>query len=217
MLDVLSIIMKVACIDLDNTLAYTSKMHLLSFKKAFEDYNLKPVPDKKILHLFGLISEQMIKKLYPTIDKKLIPKITKKHNEIAVKETYIYARHIPGANEALRSLKSNGYKIAIVSNSSLKEVKRVVKQIGLKNYDKLIAKNHKRKSKPAPDGINFAKKLFNAKEAIMVGDTPYDILAGKRAKAITIAVATGEHSTNELKRYNPDFVIKSIAHINKVL
>lgn len=211
--------MKVACIDLDNTLANTSKMHLISFKKAFSYYRLKPVSDKKILHFFGMVSEDMIRKLYPGIGEKLIPKIVSKHNAIAVKSTYKFAKKIKGANGALEYLRAKGYKIAIVSNSSLREVKIVLKLAGIRknNYDMLITKDNVNNGKPSPEGINLAKKLFKAKEAIMVGDTTYDIIAGKKAKAKTIAVLTGSDSKKELRKYKPDYILKSIAGIKKVI
>ena len=114
-------------------------------------------------------------------------------------------------------MKSKGYKIAIVSNSSLKEVKIVLGHTGIKNYDVLISKDQVKKGKPAPDGINLAKRLLHAKEALMVGDTPYDILAGKKAKATTIAVLTGEHSRKELSKYKPDFVLDNISGIKKII
>lgn len=213
MLDATFLIMKIACIDLDNTLADTSKMHLIAFKQAFSNYNLKPVSGKRILDLFGLVSEDMIKKLYPDIKKKLAEKITKEHNLIATTKTYKYARQIKGADAALKYLKSKGYKIVIVSNSSMKEVKTVLRQTRIKNYDTIIAKEQVKRGKPAADGINLAKKIFNSKDAIMIGDTTYDILAGKKAKVKTIAVLTGDDSKKKLMQYNPDYIIKSIAEI----
>lgn len=212
--------MKVACIDLDNTLANTSKMHLTSFKRAFAYYKLKPVPDKRILHLFGLISEDMIKKLYPGIDEKLIPKIVNKHNEIATKSTYKFAKKIKGSNEALVYLKSKGFKVVILSNSSLREVRIVLRQAGIRkdNYLRIITKDDLKKGKPSPEGINLAKKIFNASEAIIVGDTPYDILAGRSAaNTKTIGVLTGTHPRTELRKYKPDFIMNSIAEIKKVI
>src|SRR3989338_4465655 len=208
--------MKTACIDLDNTLANTSKMHLIAFKQAFKNYNLKPVSDKQILSLFGLVSEDMVKNLYPKVSRGLAEKITKEHNLIATTNTYKYATQIKGADNALKYLRKNGYKIAIVSNSSMKEVKTVLKQTKIKNYDIIIAKEQVKHGKPAADGINLAKRIFNSKEAIIIGDTTYDILAGKKAKVKTIAVLTGDDSRKKLMLYNPDYIIKDINQIKAI-
>lgn len=207
----------IACIDLDNTLAYTSKMHLIAFKKVFKDHNLKPVSGKRILELFGLVSEEMIKKLYPKVSKEIAKKITNEHNVIAINSTYKYARQIRGANAAIKYLKSKEYKIVIVSNSSLKEVKKVLQYTKIRNYDKIIAKGQVKHGKPAADGINLAKKIFNSSEAMIIGDTAYDILAGKKAKVKTIAVLTGNDSKKNLIKYKPDYILKSIADVKKVI
>lgn len=211
--------MKLVCIDLDNTLAYTGKMHLLAFKKAFRNFGLKPVSDKRILHLFGMISEDMIKKLYPKVNQDSAKKITRLHNDIAIKETYKYAKAFSGSAGSLRYLKSKGYKIAIISNSSFKEVKKTLSYTKLDKrlYDKIISKDNVKKSKPSPEGINLAKKIFRTKDAFMIGDTPYDIIAGNSAKVKTIAVATGSHSARELSKYNPDFILGSIADVKKII
>lgn len=211
--------MKIACIDLDNTIANTSKMHLIAFREAFLRSGLKPAPGKIVLSLFGLVSEDMIKNLYPGINKKKIGEIAKLHNDIAIKKTYKHAKIIKGARLALSYLKSKGYKIVIISNSSLAEIKSVLTQIGLNReyYDKIISKEDVSKSKPSPEGINYARKIFHANDVIMVGDTPCDLIAGKRANAKTIAVTTGGHSKSELSKYNPDFILSSIAEIRKVI
>jgi len=209
--------MKLACIDLDDTLAETTRTHVKAFGEAFKSFGLKPVPDKKIIRLFGLAAEKMVKKLYPKISKRLINKISRKHNEVVINASYRCAKKIKGTNEALRYLKSKGYKIVIVSNSSLEEVRRLLSQVNIKKYDKIISGDIVKKSKPDPEGINMAKKIFKAKEVIMVGDTIYDIIAGKKANARTIAVLTGPNSKNKLKKYKPDFIIRSIAEIKKVV
>ncbi len=210
--------MKLACIDLDNTIADTGKMHLLAFREAFMHFGLKPKAGKIVLELFGLISEKMVKKLYPKLSSGKIKKITQLHNEIAIRKTYRHARIIPGAKNSLLYLKSKGYRIAIISNSSLPEIKKVLIQIGLskKYYGKIISKEDVN-SKPSPDGINLAKKLFRAEDSFMVGDTPCDINAGKRAHVKTIAVTTGGHSRKELMKYKPDFILNSIAEIKKII
>jgi beta-phosphoglucomutase-like phosphatase (HAD superfamily) len=75
-------------------------------------------------------------------------------------------------------------------------------------------KNHK----PAPDIVlEAAKRLgISPKECVVVGDSPIDVEAGKRAGSHTIALVTDSHSRRLLKKANPTIIIENLAALEEV-
>ena len=85
--------------------------------------------------------------------------------------------------------------------------------INPKLFNLIIGDDDVKHAKPAPDEILKAEKLMHVKGACIIGDTIFDIKAGKIAKATTIAVLTGIHKKEKLKKYNPDYLLKDISKI----
>ena len=210
--------MQLLCFDLDNTLVYSTKVHLLAFQKAFEKNKLQKKSKEQILRYFSLESAQMIKKLYPHLKKKEILKVTKDHDTYVLKQTAKYIKVIPGAKKTLKKLKKN-YEIAILSNCKHKEILSILKHAKIERsiFDKIIGNDEVKHPKPAPDEIIKAKQLLKLNDGYMIGDSIYDIRAGKKAKVKTIAVCTGSHTKTELQKEKPSAILKSIKELENFL
>ncbi|MFI5404705.1 MAG: HAD family hydrolase, partial [Candidatus Gagatemarchaeaceae archaeon] len=73
--------------------------------------------------------------------------------------------------------------------------------------------------KPSPEGLQKAVSLLGipARDVYYVGDSLYDVSAGKRAGVKVVAVATGNFSEAALKDEGADYVISSISALAGVL
>ena len=60
-------------------------------------------------------------------------------------------------------------------------------------------------------------KEFTPDQIYVIGDTPRDIECGKAFGAITVAVATGKYSTEELSTHSPDFLFDDLSDVDAVL
>ncbi|MDP3728730.1 MAG: HAD-IA family hydrolase [bacterium] len=210
--------MQLLCFDLDNTLVRSSKAHIQAFKKAFKKNKLKIKTDKKLLEFFSLESSQLIKKLYPALKEKQREKVVMDHDAFLIKDTIKYTKAIPGAKETLNKLKKD-YEIAILSNCKHKEILAILKatKINKNHFDKIIGNDDVKHPKPAPDEIIKAKQLLKLNDGYMIGDSIYDIRAGKKAKVKTIAVCTGNHTKAQLQKEKPYAILKSIKNLEKFL
>lgn len=209
--------MKLICFDLDNTLISSDKAHVLAYNKAMEKLGLKPVPFNKIARLFGMPHYQLIKKIAPKASEKEKAEIVKIHNK-NYEITSKYVKAIKGVKQTLKLLKKN-YKIAILSNATHKNILIGLKKakIDYKLFNLIIGNDDVRHSKPYPDELLKASKLLHHKSDYMVGDSIYDIKAGKRAKIKTIAILSGNYSKAILKRERPYKILKSIKELPKFL
>jgi HAD superfamily hydrolase (TIGR01509 family) len=121
-----------------------------------------------------------------------------------------------GASEVLKRLAGRGHTLVLASSASREEVDYYV---DLLDADGLItgttSKDDVRHSKPCPDIFAAALALTGgpAANAIVVGDTPYDVLAARRAGIEAIAVLSGGFAREELASCDPVAIYASVADL----
>ncbi|MAG19806.1 hypothetical protein CL618_00020 [archaeon] len=206
---------KLILFDLDGTLVNSDRTHLVAFKKAFEKNELK-IEDKKVLDLFGMLRRKIVKKLFRLNDKKVL-EVVKDQDDFVVKETNKYSKVLKGVKKSLKVLKKK-YKLGIVSNSSKREINSLLKGSGLdKKLFSVIVGSDGLRGKPYADGIRKAEKILKRKCEWFIGDTSYDVVAGKRGKCKTIGVLSGNHSKKQLEKVKPDFIVKDVSKLVRIL
>ena len=209
---------KLICFDLDGTLLNTNKLHFVTFNWAFEKNNLRKVKYKEISSLFGLVKREIINMLFFGLDENKLKKILKDKNEFTLKESYKFVKNFLGIKKSLIILKKR-YDLGIVSNCSHKEIVTLLKKasIDLKLFSVIIGDDDSIRGKPYPDEIFKAKKISGLNVEYIVGDSIYDIRAGKKAKVKTIGVLTGVHNKKTLEKERPWKIIKSVRDLPKYI
>jgi len=216
---VCGIIMVLVCFDMDNTLVRADAIHIAAFNMAFKDHRLPKVPAKELKKRFGVVAKYLVKDLFPHLSLREAEKVVKTHDKYVVTKTAKKVKVIRGAKGALAYLKAKGYKLCLLSNCKHKEIEATMKHAGipLEIFTVILGNDEVKRGKPHPDVLLKAKRLAGAKFGYMVGDTIYDIEAGKKAGFKTIAVLTGNHTRKMLKAHHPDYILKSVAEIKKIL
>jgi HAD superfamily hydrolase (TIGR01549 family) len=204
---------------MDNTLIHATKAHLKAYQLAFERHGLQPPSTKKLLPLFGMVSRQLVRRLFPSLTPYEVHVIVRDHDHIIQRETYTSLKAVKGVVTMLKQLKREGYRTAVVSNSRQKTILRSLKVVGISRtlFDALVGNEKALHPKPSPDEIHKAEHLVHLKASYMVGDTIYDIMAGKRAGVKVISVLTGTQSRSLLKAYKPDVILRSAADVARYL
>jgi len=204
------------CFDLDGTIVDNTSAHINAFTKTFKKNKLPAVSPTKIRENLGPGIEVILKKFFPRITEKQIEQCVKDHLHFLIVEGKFKA--VPGVERALLKLKKK-YRLAIVSNSRNEDIMDILEsaKINMKIFDAIIGEDDVRKPKPAPNEIFKAERLLKANAEYMVGDTIYDIRAGKKAHCKTIAVRTGVHTLNQLWKEKPTIIVRSVADIPEVL
>jgi pyrophosphatase PpaX len=118
-------------------------------------------------------------------------------------------RPFPGIPEALATLRAAGVKLAIVTSKSKEFALRGLAVTGLE-VDLVISPSDVTHAKPSPEPVLLALRRLEAEpaQAVMVGDSPHDLLAGRAASVLTAAVSWGAFSLEELLPYAPDRVLR---------
>lgn len=205
--------------DLDETLVHAKKCHWYAFNDAFKKFGLKKVKYKKILPLLnGRHAHQVAKELYPKLSEDKIDLIVKEHHILIALKYGKYARKIKGVIPTIKKLKKK-YKIGLVSNCSHKEINGLLNgaKMSKKLFDVIVGKDDVKRSKPYPNELFKAEKLMHTNVKYHIGDSPYDIIAARRAGIKAIAVLTGVNSRKVLNREKPYKIINSVADLPKVI
>lgn len=211
--------MEVICFDMDNTLIHSDKCHIEAYNKAFVKNGINKLKSIKIKKaLVGETHFQVIKKLFPHMKERIVLKIRTDHNYFIRRETYRYAKKINGIAEALKNLKKK-YELSLISNCTKKEILALLKGAGIdKNFfDSIVGIDDVAHGKPYPDEMIKTERLLHKNVRYMVGDSIHDILIGKRMGVITISVLTGNTSRNKLLKYKPDYILKSVKYLPKLI
>ena len=209
---------KVICFDLDGTLIDANKAHVLAFNMAFKVNNLPILPAERITPRFGIAAELLIKELFPKISDRKLPRCVEDHTRFTIEKTAKYAKAIKGANSVLKWLKQY-CKLALISNCTHEEIQALLKASGIDGhiFDIILGKNDIKHPKPSPDEIHKVEQILGTKVACIVGDTVYDIRAGKAAGVKTIAVLSGSGTLKQLIEEDPTAIIESVALLPKVI
>ncbi len=165
--------------------------------------------------LIGMPLEKQFETVLPESKKGLVKKASgiyrKQYCEICVKKTILF----PHVKETLSFLKSKGIKMAVVTTKKTSIVLLLLKALGINDlFDFVVGGDKVSNGKPNPEGINLTiSKLNEEKEnTVMVGDSKFDIAAGKNACIKTIAV----NYTPKKEVLEADFEITDFAELRKI-
>ena len=136
-------------------------------------------------------------------------------NNLCVKTT-----PYPNVKQTLQALKSDGYKLAIITNKPFDFIEPILQQLELDNLFQLcIGGDSLPEKKPSPLPLQYMCEKFNinARNTLMIGDSKNDILAAKAANIQSIAVSYGYNYGEDIRVYEPDLTIDDFSDILEVL
>lgn len=127
---------------------------------------------------------------------------------------------LPNARETLMALKSMGLRLAVFTYNNSEATRIALRRHGLEGFfDTVIARDMVTKPKPSPIHLDTVLSRLGVRrgEAIVVGDTEMDIKPCKDLGVRVVAVTTGIRTADELKAYEPDFLIDNLSDLPEVV
>ena len=108
-------------------------------------------------------------------------------------------------------LKENGHEVILASSAKAQEVDHYLDLLEVREIvDGWTTSADVERTKPAPDLVHAALDRLNGGDAVMIGDTPWDVRAAANADVPTIAVLTGGFSADELREAGAVAVYDSV-------
>ena len=163
-----------------------------------------------------------------TIERALPHGFKTDENLKKVKEVFscVYKQHFDdktyaynGVPQAVKDLKSKGFKLAVVTNKSQKMAELVVTKFYGDSFDCIIGKRDGIPSKPDPQSALTAINELGVKpfECVFVGDSEVDIMTGLNSGAVPIGVLWGFRKREELEAKGAKYIINTPKEIENVI
>ncbi|MFW9924141.1 MAG: HAD family hydrolase [Candidatus Thorarchaeota archaeon] len=207
--------LKAFLFDLDGTLVDSQEGIITTIKEYLKSKG-HDFGKERIAKLFGTPLEVIFKILIPNITEDEIATYLQEIRANYAKNHREITKVFPHTESLLKEIQSKGYKLGLASTKMRKFIVEILEHYNLLDYFSVIVSGYEvANHKPAPDILfETARQLqIDPADAIYVGDAPSDIVAGKKAGAITIAVLTGSHGIDQFTAVQPDFIIKDLSAI----
>jgi HAD superfamily hydrolase (TIGR01549 family) len=125
---------------------------------------------------------------------------------------------LEGARELLVDLKERGHAVVLATSSVSKHADYFLDLLDARGVaDAWTTKDDVEASKPEPDLVRAALDKAGTDDAVMIGDTPYDVEAARKAEVETICVLTGGFGAEELRDAGAADVFASIEELRQHL
>ena len=190
--------------DLDGTLIDTVYEHVVAWREALEQHDIH-LPNWKIHRRIGMSGQLFLPALLRELGRKTskaeIQVIEEVRSQIFVREIPS-VRLLPGAKDLLRYLRQIGARWCIGTTGDRKQVSQLTRGLDIPPGTPVITGDDVSAAKPAPDCFiaGAARLHVSPSEAIVVGDSPWDLLAAQRMKALGVGLLCGGYSGDELER-----------------
>lgn len=188
--------------DIDGTLVVSNDAHAKAWADALRQFGYD-VPAERVRRLIGMGGDKILKR----IDEKLNEEEEPGKSIEAVRLQIFLDRYVagleptPGAVALLEQLGSRGILRVAATSANAKEFEEIAAVAGIAGYiDLATTSDDAARSKPDADIVQAAldKAKAGARDALYLGDTPYDIEAAHRAGVRVIALQCGGWSAGEL-------------------
>jgi pyrophosphatase PpaX len=204
--------LKAIIFDFDGTLADTLPVCFYAFQAVFKEYDSRDISPEEIVAMFGpsetgIIKENLLNRNHQQAIELYYEKYHEKHSQVVPDNEEI--------NDLLNHLKSEGYKLGIVTGKARRSLDISLECLKMNDFfDVIITGDDVDKPKPDPEGINKALTLLNinSSDAIFLGDSDADILAGKQANVYTIGVHWLPNFQTPNFNIQPNSTFTSVGH-----
>ena len=208
--------MPAALLDVDGTLVDTNYHHALAWWRAFRRHGIT-LPVWRIHRHVGMGGDQLVPALVPGIDRERHAAIEETRGE-EYSSLLGEVVALEGAHELIAELKERGATVVLASSSPLDELDRYLDLLDAREVaDAWTTKDDVDATKPEPDLVLAARQKAGEEECVMVGDTPWDIEAARRAGIETICVITGGYSEAELQEAGAVAVFERVEELRRNL
>jgi HAD superfamily hydrolase (TIGR01509 family) len=191
--------------DLDGTLVDSVYQHVLAWREALDsegiDLSVWRV-HRKIGMSGGLLTNILLRETGQAFGDERVERLQKLHAH-AYKRLARDVRPLPGAKDLLAALTKAGIPWSIATSGRMETAAPVIATLGVDpRRTKVVTRDQVRYAKPEPDLFLAAAERLGVpvETSTVVGDSVWDMLAARRARALAIGLLSGGYGKEELER-----------------
>lgn len=191
--------------DWDGTLLDSTAKIVRAMQAAIAQHKLPSRSDEEAKSIIGLGLPEAVRTLYPDCSDQLLEALRESYSQYFIASDQTPCNFYSGVPEVLAELRARGHLLAVATGKSRKGLNRVLANLNMLEYFDATRCADETASKPHP--LMLAELLREldspASEAVMVGDTEFDLEMASNANVQSIAVSYGAHNIERLSRHNP--------------
>jgi HAD superfamily hydrolase (TIGR01509 family) len=188
--------------DLDGTLVDSVYQHVLAWHEALHAAGIE-LAVWRIHRRIGMSGGLLINALGRETGRRLtsdeVARLQKQHAEAYARQVG-HVRPLPGARELLDYLSRASVPWAIATSGRLATARPALDLLGLAPETVVVTRDDVARAKPDPDlFVTAARRLaIDVTDTVLVGDSVWDLLAARRARALGVGVLSGGYGREEL-------------------
>jgi HAD superfamily hydrolase (TIGR01509 family) len=190
--------------DLDGTLVDSVYQHVLAWQEAMEDAGIELSVwriHRRMGMSGGLFVGALLRELGRPVEAELVARLQQAHAQ-AYRRRAGQVRLLPGARELLAHLTRAGVPWAVATSGLKTAAEPTLKLLEVPASVPVVTRDQVERAKPDPDLFLAAAERLGADvaDAVVVGDSVWDLLAARRARALGIGLLSGGYGREELER-----------------
>jgi phosphoglycolate phosphatase len=189
--------------DWDGTLMDSEARIVTCIQAAARDAGIAEPSREAARDIIGLGLAEAIARLFPGESSAALERLVERYRHHWLGEDLAPAPLFSGAREVLDALEQAGYLLAVATGKSRRGLDRVLEETGLGGRFVTTRCADEAFSKPHPQMlIDILERVgVGAQDALVVGDTEYDMQMAANAKAHAVGVSHGVHPPERLRRH----------------
>ncbi len=213
---------RLAIFDCDGTLVDSQANICLAMEHAFDEAGMAPPSRYATRRIVGLSLVEAMRVLLPDAEAQVHIDMAERY-----KASYLVLRnngleHEPlydGIAGLLSSMDESGWLLGVATGKSDRGLERCLDHHGIRGLFVTLQTADRHPSKPHPSMVYqaLADVAVGATDAVVIGDTVYDIHMGKAAGTRTIGVNWGYHPADELRGAGADAIAESMDELKALL
>jgi HAD superfamily hydrolase (TIGR01509 family) len=191
--------------DLDGTLVDSVYQHVLAWKDALDEEGIELSVwriHRKIGMSGGLFTNMLLRETGVDISEDRVRRLRERHAAAFLRRA-TSIRPLPGAQALLANLTDAGIPWAIATSGRMETAQANLKALGVDpNRVPVVTRDQVKYAKPDPHLFLAAAERLGADicSALVVGDSIWDMLAARRARAFGVGLLSGGYGQEELER-----------------
>jgi len=190
--------------DLDGTLVDSVYQHVLAWREALEASGIELAVwriHRRIGMSGGLFVNALLREIGRQVSREQVERMQLLHGQAFLRQAS-QVRPLPGARDLLGQLTSMGVPWAIATSGRRESAQPALDLLGVDRDTVVVTRDQVRHAKPDPDlFLAAAERLkVDIETSIVVGDSVWDLLAARRARALGVGLLSGGYGDDELQR-----------------
>lgn len=201
--------------DWDGTLINSEAKIVASIQESARRCGLPVLSDHESKQIIGLSLDNAILGLYPEATEQQIQQMATAYSQHFLEESAVKMEAFDGAETLLKALRKAPIKVAIATGKSRRGLDQILAEFAFEPYFDITRTPVESASKPDPLMLSQILEAYGLEphQAVMIGDTEFDMEMAQTLNMDRIALSHGVHDIVRLQKYHPVACFDSLVEL----